>query len=375
MSAESGMPSFDSSYLLELARKRSSEGRSELAAAISDLFDGGGMSLTDRERDLMFEILHGVVRDAEMTVRKLVASRLADRTDPPADLIDLLANDDIEVAFPILSESAVLKDNALIDIVRQRTLEHQMAVAIRQSVSEAVSEALVAEGNERVIRTLLQNDNARISEKTMEFLVEQSERVDTFQEPLLHRRELKPEMAKRMFLWVSAALRKFIVGHCGLSGAEVDDLMEVAALESLGDEHADEESKSEELAQALMAEGNVDPNMMIHALRDGEVRLFVDLLAKASGVRHELIMRFILEPGGEALAVACRALDMDVRQFGTVFTLCRKARPVHMDSFEADLDNATVLFKNVEIKDAREVLGRWKRDSGYLAALRDLNLI
>lgn len=369
------MPSFDSSYLLELARKRSSEGRSELAAAISDLFDGGGMSLTDRERDLMFEILHGVVRDAEMTVRKLVASRLADRTDPPADLIDLLANDDIEVAFPILSESAVLKDNALIDIVRQRTLEHQMAVAIRQSVSEAVSEALVAEGNERVIRTLLQNDNARISEKTMEFLVEQSERVDTFQEPLLHRRELKPEMAKRMFLWVSAALRKFIVGHCGLSGAEVDDLMEVAALESLGDEHADEESKSEELAQALMAEGNVDPNMMIHALRDGEVRLFVDLLAKASGVRHELIMRFILEPGGEALAVACRALDMDVRQFGTVFTLCRKARPVHMDSFEADLDNATVLFKNVEIKDAREVLGRWKRDSGYLAALRDLNLI
>lgn len=83
-----------------------------------------------------------------------------------------------------------------------------MAVAIRQSVSEAVSDALVKQGTERVIRTLLQNDNARISDKTMEFLVEQSERVNSFQEPVLRRRELRPEMAKRMFLWVSAALRK-----------------------------------------------------------------------------------------------------------------------------------------------------------------------
>ena len=40
------MSSFDSAYLLELARKRSSESRSELAAIVSDLFDGEGMVLT-----------------------------------------------------------------------------------------------------------------------------------------------------------------------------------------------------------------------------------------------------------------------------------------------------------------------------------------
>jgi uncharacterized protein (DUF2336 family) len=369
------MSSFDSTYLLELARKRSSEGRNDLAAAISDLFDGEGTVLTDRERALMYEILHGVVRDAEMSVRKLVSSRLADRPDAPMELVNLLANDDIEVAFPILSENMVLKDEQLIDVVRQRTLEHQMAVAIRQSVSKDVSEALVEQGDERVIRTLLQNDNADISEKTMEFLVEQSERVDSFQEPVLHRRELRPDMAKRMFLWVSAALRKHIIDHCGLEKTEVDQLMETAALESLAVDENTEESKSEELAHALLSKGAADPAMMIRALRDGEVRLFVDLVAESTGVRHDLIMRFVLEPSGESLAVACKALEMTEDEFKSVFMLCRKARPIRMDNFKADAESAITLFMNTKLSAANEVVERWKRDAGYLAALRDLNMI
>ena len=369
------MTSFDSAYLLELARKRSSESRSALAAAVSDLFDGDGMVLTERERALMFEILHEVVRDAEMAVRKVVSTRLADRSDPPAELITLLANDDIEVAFPILSESQVLKDNELIEVIHHRTLEHQLAVSIRQTVSEAVSDALVEQGNERVIRTLLQNENASISEKTMAFLVEQSERVNSFQEPILRRRDLKPEMAKRMFLWVSAALRKYIVENCGLSSVEVDALMEQAAMESLSVEAENGDSKSGELAHVLFTEGTVDPALMIRALRDGEVRLFVDLMSEMTGIRPDLIMRFVLEPTGESLAVACKALDMNEDEFKTIFVLCRKARPSRGGTTESDRDSALALFMTVEVASAREVVDRWTRDSGYLSALRDLNVI
>lgn len=308
-------------------------------------------------------------------MRKVVSTRLADRNDPPAELISLLANDDIEVAFPILSESKVLKDNDLIEVIHHRTLEHQLAVAIRQTVSEAVSDALVEQGNERVIRTLLQNDNAQISEKTMAFLVEQSERMNSFQEPILRRRDLKPDMAKRMFLWVSAALRKFIVENCGLSAVEVDELMEQAALESLTVDEPGGESKSGELAHVLNAEGTVDPALMIRALRDGEVRLLVDLLSETTGVRPDLIMRFVLEPSGESLAVACKALDMSDEEFETIFTLCRKARPRRGEASDADHDGAVALYAKIEVSAAREVVERWTRDSGYLSALRDLNMI
>lgn len=370
------MAAFDSTYLLELARKKSAESRSEIASTVSDLFAGGNDKLTDRERSLMYEILHNVVRDAEMEVRKVIGSRLADRGDAPLELVSLLANDDIEVAFPILSESAVLKDEQLIEVVRHRTLEHQMAVAIRRSVSEDVTAAIVEQGNERVIRTLLQNDNAKISNTTMEFLVEQSERVDTFQEPILHRRELKPDMAKRMYLWVSAALRKHIVENCGLSRSEVDDLLESAALEFVDDgKIADKDSKSHELAATLKSEGEISTDLMIRALRDGEVRLFVDLMAEATGVRHDLIMRFVIEPGGEALAVASRAVGMQEEEFKQVFLLCRKARPVENVNLRDKAASALALFNNVTVESAAEVVDRWKRDSGYLSALRDLNMI
>ncbi len=370
------MSSFDSNYLLELARKKSAESRSELASTVSDLFAGGSGQLTDRERALMYEILHSVVRDAEMEVRKIISTRLADRGDAPSELISLLSNDDIEVAFPILSESAVLQDEQLIEVVRHRTLEHQMAVAIRRSVSEDVSAAIVEEGNERVIRTLLQNDNATISGSTMEFLVEQSERVDTFQEPVLHRRELKPDMAKRMYLWVSAALRKHIVENCGLEKSDIDDLLEKAALDSMeggGDKKGD--SKSHELAATLHKEGAVSTDLMIRALREGEVRLFVDLLAEATGVRHDLIMRFVIEPSGEALAVACRAVGMNNEEFKQVFLLCRKARPVENINLKEKAEGALALFGKVTSESAQEVVVRWKRDAGYLSALRDLNMI
>lgn len=371
------MTTFDSNYLLELARQRSAAGRSELAATVSDLFSGTGDQLTDRERSLMFEILHRIVKDAEMEVRKVISSRLADRDDAPVELVELLGNDEIDVAYPILTESSVLRDQSLIEIIRNRTLEHQMAVAIRHSVSEDVTDALVETGDERVIKTLLQNENANISKATMEFLVEQSERVDSFQEPILLRKELEPEMAKRMYMWVSAALRKYIVDKSGINLSDIDDLIEDAVFETVGDPRTQEDklTKSEQLAQELQKEGKVSPELMIRALQDGEVRLFVNLISKGANLREELVMRFVLEPGGEGLAVACKALNLSDYEYQRVFSYCRKARPHQEEDQVKSVEAAIKFYRNIDKDSANEVIRRWRRDKNYLSALRDLEVI
>ncbi len=371
------MTFFDTNYLLELARERSAAGRNELAATISELFAGKGTQLTDRERALMFEILHHIVKDAEMEVRKVISSRLADRKDAPAALIELLGNDDIEVAYPILTESQVLHDESLIEIIRNRTLEHQMAVAIRHTVSENVTDALVETGDERVIKTLLQNENANISQATMDFLVEQSQRVDSFQEPILHRKELKPDMVKRMYAWVSVALRKYIAENSGIDLSEVDDILEETLSETMSGsgEQETQLSKSALLARELTKEGKVSPELMVRALQDGEVRLFVNLMSQAANLREDLIMRFVLEPGGEGLAVACKALKLSDYEYQRVFTYCRKARPNQEDQTEKSVAAAIKFFRNVDKDAAVEVVKRWRRDKNYLSALRDLDVI
>lgn len=92
-------------------------------------------------------------------------------------------------------------------------------------------------------------------------------------------------------------------------------------------------------------------------------------------VRHDLIMRFVIEPGGEAQAVACRVVGTDDIEFKLVFVLCRKARAVDNVNLTEKAASALALFTSVTPEAAAEVAERWKRDSGYLLALRDLNMI
>ena len=61
---------------------------------------------------------HQLIRDAESSVRRLMSDKLADIPTVPRDLIKTLANDEIEVAVPVLKKSTVLQDVDLIELRR-----------------------------------------------------------------------------------------------------------------------------------------------------------------------------------------------------------------------------------------------------------------
>lgn len=362
--------------LYRLARQKSVEGRTALAATVADFFATESHLLTARERALMFDILHRVIRDVEMSVRKKIAHYVAASRDAPVDLVTLMANDTIEVAYPILIESLLLKDADLIEVMRNRTLEHQLAIAIRQDLSEEVSSALVEHGNESVIRTLLKNPNARISKATMETLVEESRRVDTFREPILGRRELGPELAKRMFLWVSAALRQVILEKFELDSETVDDLLEKAVFEELTSTEADirRPEKRSELAETLVDNQEVTPELLVAILEEGEVALFVSVFRKMSGLKEKLVMRMLFEPGGEGMVIACKAIGLEKIVFTSIFSLSRKARPALRSTLQRDLRRCLGLYDQMTQDSARKVLRLWQRNTDYLSAIRELEI-
>ena len=68
----------------------------------------------------MFDILHKMVHTAEMAVRRIIAEQLSCQPDAPRTLIKLLANDEIEVAYFILHDSAMLEDEDQIEVIRHR---------------------------------------------------------------------------------------------------------------------------------------------------------------------------------------------------------------------------------------------------------------
>jgi uncharacterized protein (DUF2336 family) len=365
----------DFDALLEMARDKTAAGRARLVSATSDLFSQSNDVLTDHERILMSDILRRLLHDAEMSVRRELSNKLAAMDNVPHDLIIALANDEIEVAHPILEKSELLHDTDLVEIIRHRTMQHQLSIAMRRSVSEGVADALVENGDEDVIKALLENTNAHISKATMEYLVEQAKRVDSYQNPILHRPDLDPELAKSMYWWVSAALRKYVVDRFDIDPTQLDEMLDNAVTDITAREAETgvNLSKAGVLVQRLAAAGRITPETMIRVLRQGEIPLFEAMFAERSELRPKLLKRILFEPGGEALAVACRGIEFPKDDFATIFMLTRKALFGERVMHPSELNRVLELYDRVSLEAAQAMLSRWQRDPDYLDAMRILS--
>jgi uncharacterized protein (DUF2336 family) len=365
----------DAEKLFELARRKSQAGRETLYKNIWDLFENRGTSLSERERELMRDILRRLSHDIEMSIRVKLAENLSRRVAAPRDLVQMLANETIEVAYPILMESRVLQDLDLIEVVRQQTFRHQLAVAMRHDIGEDVSQALVDTRNPDVIVALLNNHSAKLSTDLVNELVDESELVERYQSPLLRRPDLPPLLARRMYAWVSAALRQHILQHFAIDEDDLDDtvaetMVEVSAAES----RSEPDEAPQRLVDKLFDAGQLTPGFLIKALHQSEVTLFELGFAKLCGLRALLMRRIIYEPGGEALAIACRAIGLDRAVFQTVYKLTRQARGSEKTVPEAELAELKNYFDGLNRAGASLVLRKWQRNPDYLYALKQVGV-
>jgi uncharacterized protein (DUF2336 family) len=356
--------------LLQLARDKKAASRRALTACVADLFLTGEHVLSDHERFLMTDIMRQLVKEVEVTIRRALAERLAEMPGASRELILLLANDTIEVAYPILRRSDVLQDEELIEIIKHRTLEHQLAIASRRRLSGIVSEALVDAGNVDVIRTLLENPDAEIKATTIAYLVEQSKRVDTFQNPLLRRRELSPALAQRMYWWVSAVLRQHIVERFDIDPTRLDTAIEETVVAAIPPAAALEPPPAR-LAGELDRTDAITPRLLIETLEQGEVALFRALFARLSGLRDALINRLMFEPGGEGMAIACKAIGLTRADFLALFAMTSRARsPVC-----GEPHRVAAFFDRLDDGAAEVILKGWRRHPAYQRAIWEVDMV
>ena len=364
----------DVGHLVDLARDSSIEGRSTLAVAIGNLVDDNARQLTTHELALMNDILKRLIQDVARPIRKTLAAKLAKSHNAPREVVEVLANDDFDIASPILLKSDLLSDDALIEIIHHRTQAHRLAIAMRRSVSFQVSDALVATNATDVIRTLLQNHGAQISQSTMAYLVEQSRAVDEFQEPLLRRNDLEATLAKRMYAWVSAALRQFI-----LENFHVDELdIDLAVGKTVDTVIEDTEWQSEEdtaaanLAQELTKQNKVNANLLLQTLRQGEIGLFEALLASMARIKISSVRKLIYDEGAEGLVIVARSADIDRTSFTSIFLLLQRVHPKELAKDAYAMKRALDLFDRLKADTAAKVVERWKLNPDFLRSIKRL---
>ncbi len=361
----------DISKLIDLARNRSTEGRSALVSAIGDVIDQSERQFSAQEMALMNDILKKLIKDVAAPIRKALAEKLAHTKSAPVEVIEILANEEIDIASAILRHSALLSDRALIDIVRQRTRSHRLAIAMRKHVSSGVCDALVQANEADVIKRLLENHGAEISQATLAYLVDQSTTVDEFQEPLLRRHDLGPDLAKRMYVHVSSALRDFILAHFDVDRAELDATVAQATTEAL--EHATAENHvdaAQTLADKLAQRQELTHDLVVQTLRRGEVSLFEAMMSQMTALPQELACRLMYEEEADGFVIAARVSGFDRSTFTTLFLLLQRIHPREIADDPQQLRRGLELFDRLRPETARKVAARYMVNPDFLRALR-----
>lgn len=191
-----------------LAKDKDPEVRESLTGKIAKMLP----EITDTQkvkvRKWATDTLEDMSRDQALRVRHLMAETLKEMTNAPPAVIRQLARDtEAMVANPVIEFSPVLTDKDLVTIIGEGANTARLkSIARRKSVSETVSDAIVATGDVEATAELLNNPGAEISEGTLDKIADEAEDKPELHEPLVARPGLSDKAAKRLAEYVADSL-------------------------------------------------------------------------------------------------------------------------------------------------------------------------
>lgn len=346
-------------HLREIANTGRVPGSQDLLEALEKACLTPGRKLRESESALLGDILRQLIRDVEMPVRRALADQLSSRDDAPQDLIVLLANDVIDVAFPLLAKSPMLRDQDLIDVVSRHAREHALAVTKRETISPTVGDALVETGDTDVVVSLLKNDGATLSDEAMDGLIAQSQSTEAFQAPLLGRKDLNLDMAMRMADWVGESLRGYIAERFQINDPNFDRAVSDAVLEAI-DGDIFEASKDK---LTLDIEGEQPGPRLLHALTHDNLTLFKQTFEELCGIPSSWA-EDSLYCSGEALAIASKAIGLECETYARI--VCHLHSVDIFDDFLTSEYGVrmTQYFDSMAQENAGNILEGWRRAAG-----------
>lgn len=319
------------------------------------------------ERAMTADLLVDMLREAEPEERARVARRLCTLVEIPPSLTRLLLRDSLEVAKPLLEECASLSDCALVDCIRYSTVEHRVLIARRRGVSETVSEAL-AEGEEPVvIETLLRNRDAWLSPAAIEMIVAATRNNARFVPALLKRSELRPAHAYVMFWWADPEARRTILQRFAVSREVLQeaagDVFSVATAEGWQDPLSRKALQFIERRQRNRAA--IDKSRFesldeaVAEAAGGVTRELVEEISYLSGVKPMTGAKILGDPGGEPIAILCKATGLPRDNVVLLWRGMRRPETDESGAVAPALERTLTTYDILAVDRAQTVLRYW----------------
>jgi uncharacterized protein (DUF2336 family) len=298
----------------------------DLTATASELI---ASPLNSREQELVTDVLLALLRQAEIDLRQALADRMAAMDNAPVRLILKLAHDDILVARSVLTNSPVLNDLDLLYIIKAKDSHHWQAIAKRQTMGSVVVDALAEQRDEKTVETLAVNKTVKLTDYAFRVMGEMAQYNTDLAQPLLSRPDVPEPIARMLYKAVGNELQSYIDQKFKHAPKEVQAVVSEVVREIATPRQQASYLPTAGMMQAAMnleGRGDLTATLMIKTLKRGQIASFVAMFSTRFRLPANTVIQMIMQPTGQSLAVACRAVGLPKAEFMQFYLLTQRAR-------------------------------------------------
>jgi uncharacterized protein (DUF2336 family) len=351
-----------SSLIDELERALSAGSNAQRIAILSritDLFVEGANRYSAGQVNLFDEVLAKLANAIEAKTRAKLAVRLAPLPNAPLGVIRMLAfDDDIEVARPVLATSERLDEADLVANAHGKGQQHLAAIAERKSLSEAVTEVLVARGDRQVVHSVARNNGARFSDAGFRMLVKRSSGDDALAAQVGSRRDLPRQHFLRLLQDASTAVRSRLTAENPDAGLALETVLSevVGGIRTETRKVSPDYAAARARVEALYKAGKLSENEIHGFARERRFEETTVALSLLCGMEIDVVERALLDPGHEIALILIKLAGFSSTTAKAILLLKQAGRGMSAQ----DLDQALASYTKLQIETARRVFGFYR---------------
>jgi uncharacterized protein (DUF2336 family) len=204
--------------------------RAQILRSVADLFIINSAVLSAEQIELFDDVMKRLLDEIDSAARAAFGQQVSLMPHAPAKTLHALALDDeIEVAGSILSHSEKVSEATLVEGARSRGQQHLLAISLRSSLPEVLTDVLLERGDRQVALSTAGNGGARFSEYGYSTLVRRAEIDDELAVCVWSRPEVPRRHLLKLFSVASSNLRHKLLVKDGPKAKLFQDMIDLAA--------------------------------------------------------------------------------------------------------------------------------------------------
>ena len=304
--------------LENLVTEQPGNGQREVLERVTDLFFATADQQEAADTELFGDAMEQLAYALESEVRGQLSKQMALVEKAPHKLVRRLADDEIDVAKPVLEGSSCLTDEDLIGIAKSKGQEHLKAISGRDTLSYSVTDVIVERGDDDVLADIASNKGAELSRSSLEHMSDRA----TSNAPLLSALQVRSDLPSDIVDRVKQTVAKRLKDDLAESNPELDTdkIDELIELNAATVETAPP-SERDLAFERLRARKNISEEMLAGFARSRLVPETIHCLSVLAELDRRIASHCLLKADLAALAILSKSCSFQNATFAALIQI------------------------------------------------------